>query len=153
MEKEELIQEIIELQRMVDRDRRRHELNTWMRLRLTIAQLKSLFFISNHGSTSLGKLAAALHVTPTNTTGVVNRMLKRGLITRKTSPDDRRVLLLRTTSKGDQLVANLREGRRERMSEIFNRLSYDEAVALHQALKSLVKIINAYESEPINKPD
>ena len=78
MEKLELIREIIELQRKVDRARRQYELDVWMALPLTIAQLKSLFFISNQGSTNLGKLAAALGVTPTNTTGIVDRLVKQG---------------------------------------------------------------------------
>jgi len=153
MTKEELIQEIIELQRKVDRDRRQYELNTWMRLRLTIGQLKSLFFISNQGSTSLGKLAAALGVTPANTTGIVDRLVKRGLITRAGSPDDRRVLLLRTTSRGEELVTNLRARRKEQMVEIFSRLSDDDAAMLRLALKTLVKAIEAHESKPWNKSD
>jgi DNA-binding MarR family transcriptional regulator len=97
MGKRDLTEEMIELQRRVDRDRRQYELDAWMRLNLSIGQLKSLFFISNRGTTSLSKLASALGVTPTNTTGIVDRLLKRGLITRTENPDDRRVLLLRTT--------------------------------------------------------
>ena len=65
---------MIELQRRVDRDRRQYELDAWMHLNLSIGQLKSLFFISNRGTTSLGKLAAALKVTPTNTTGIVEQV-------------------------------------------------------------------------------
>ena len=116
MAKKEIINEMIELQRRVDRDRRQYELNAWMDLNLSIGQLKSLFFISNKGTTSLGKLAAALRVTPTNTTGIVNRLLKRKLITRTGSPDDRRVLFLRTTPLGEELIAGLRQKRKERMA-------------------------------------
>lgn len=139
----ELIAEMIELQRRVDRDRRQYELDAWMHLKLSIGQLKSLFFISNRGATSLGKLAAALEVTPTNTTGIVDRLLKRGLITRTESPDDRRVLVLRTTPHGEELVAELRQKRKERMNEIFNRLSDEEAAVVAQALKFMVKAIEA----------
>ena len=139
----ELIAEMIELQRRVDRDRRQYELDAWMHLKLSIGQLKSLFFISNRGATSLGKLAAALEVTPTNPTGIVDRLLKRGLITRTESPDDRRVLVLRTTPHGEELVAELRQKRKERMNEIFNRLSDEEAAVVAQALKFMVKAIEA----------
>jgi DNA-binding MarR family transcriptional regulator len=120
-----------------------------MHLSLSIGQLKSLFFISNRGATSLGKLAAALAVTPTNTTGIVDRLLKRGLITRTESPDDRRVLVLRTTPQGDKLVAELRQKRKERMGELFNRLTDEEAAVVAQALKFMVKAIEAHHEEPI----
>jgi len=147
MVNKELIGEMIELQRRVDRDRRRYELDAWMRLNLSIGQLKSLFFISNRSATSLGKLAAALGVTPTNTTGIVNRLLKRGLITRTENPDDRRILLLRTTPYGEELLAELRQNRRERMDELFNRLTDEEALNVRQALKSMVKAIETHSEE------
>jgi len=147
MEKLELIREIIELQRKVDRARRQYELDVWMALPLTIAQLKSLFFISNQGSTNLGKLAAALGVTPTNTTGIVDRLVKQGLVSRTENVQDRRMLLLRATGKGEQLVANLRERRRGHMSEVLACMSVDELAALAQGLTSLVKALEAHEGE------
>jgi len=60
MVNKDIIEEMIELQRRVDRDRRQYELDAWMHLNLSIGQLKSLFFISNRGTTSLSKLAVAL---------------------------------------------------------------------------------------------
>jgi len=147
MPNKELVEKMIELQRRVDRDRRQYELDVWMHLNLSIGQLKSLFFISNRGTTSLSKLAAALRVTPTNTTGIVDRLLKRGLITRKESPDDRRVLLLRTTPLGDELITELRQKRKERMAELFNRLSEEEAKYLTEALKIMVRVIDVQREE------
>jgi DNA-binding MarR family transcriptional regulator len=143
MVKKELIDELIELQRRVDRDWRQAELDAWLRLNLGIGQLKSLFFISNRGSTSLGKLATALKVTPTNTTGIVDRLLERKLITRKESPDDRRVLVLRTTPRGEALVNELRQKRRERMTEIFGRLTDEQAAIVAQALKFVVEAMDS----------
>ena len=147
MENKTNIEEMIELQRRVDRDRRQYELDAWMHLNLSIGQLKSLFFISNRGATSLSKLAVALGVTPTNTTGIVDRLLKRGLITRTESPDDRRVLLLRTTPLGDELIAELRQKRKERMAELFNRLTEEEATYVGEALKIMVRVIEAPQEE------
>ena len=147
MENKTNIEEMIELQRRVDRDRRQYELDAWMHLNLSIGQLKSLFFISNRGATSLSKLAVALGVTPTNTTGIVDRLLKRGLITRTESPEDRRVLLLRTTPPGDELIAELRQKRKERMAELFNRLTEEEATYVGEALKIMVRVIEAPQEE------
>jgi DNA-binding MarR family transcriptional regulator len=147
MEKVELIREIIELQRKVDRARRQYGLDVWMSLPLTIAQLKSLFFISNQGSTNLGKLAAALGVTPTNTTGIADRLVKQGLVSRNENMKDRRMLLLQTTSKGEELVSKLRERRKGYLSEILAHLSVGELDTLAQGLASLVKAAEAHEGE------
>jgi len=57
------------------------------------------------------------------------------------------VILLRATSKGDDLVAELREKRRERMTELFSRLTDEEAIIVVQSLNIMVKAI---ESEKPN---
>lgn len=147
MGKEELINEIIELQRRADQARRQYELDVWMGLPLTIAQLKSLFFINDQGSTSLGKLAAALQVTPTNTTGIVDRLVKQGLVSRAENSKDRRVLLLRATEQGEELVSRLREKRKSYMSEILQRMSVTQLKTLADGLESLVNAGEALERE------
>ena len=147
MVKKETVEDLIELQRKIDRDRRQYELDAWMSLNLGIGQLKTLFFISNRGATTTGKLATALKVTPTNVTGIIDRLLEKGLITRIGDPDDRRVLVLRTTPKGDELVAELRQKRRERMTELFKHLSDKEAEIVAQGLKIMVKAIDAKQEE------
>ncbi|MFZ2035615.1 MAG: MarR family transcriptional regulator [Dehalococcoidales bacterium] len=149
MVKKETVEELVELQRRIDRDRRQYELDAWMRLHLGIGQLKTLFFISNRGATTTGKLATALKVTPTNVTGIIDRLLEKNLITRTVDPDDRRVLLLRTTPQGDELVAELRQKRRERMSELFSRLSEEEAAVVAQGLKIMVKAIDTKPDEAV----
>jgi len=153
MEKVDLISEIIELQRKVDRARRQYGLDVWMGLLLTIAQLKSLFFISNHSRTSLGKLAGALGVTPTNTTGIVDRLIKQGLVSRTENAEDRRMLLLQTTSKGEELVSKLRERRKGYLSDILAHLTVDELGIVAQGLASLVKAAEAYEGESKHEHD
>jgi DNA-binding MarR family transcriptional regulator len=145
MKKAELITQIIELQQKVDRVRRQYELDVWMSLPLTIAQLKSLFFIRNKGSTNLGTLAAALGVTPTNTTGIIDRLVKQSLVSRTENPENRRMLLLQATDKGEELVAKLRERRRGYMSEVLQRMSVDELTTLTQGFASLAKAAEAQE--------
>jgi len=147
MEKPELIREIIELQWKVNQARTQYEPDVWIGLNVTIAQLKSLFFISHRGTTNLSKLAAALGVTPTNVTGIVDRLVKKGLVTRTESDQDRRILLLRATEAGEKLVARLMERRRDYMSEVLTRMNEDELTTLAQGLTSLVKAAQAYEEK------
>jgi DNA-binding MarR family transcriptional regulator len=147
VKKERLIRDIIELQRKVDRTRRQYELDVWMALTLTRAQLKSLFFISNQGSTNSKELSAALKVTPTNTTGIVDRLVKQGLVSRTEDTRDRRMLSLRATDEGEELLAKLRERRRGYMSEVLAYMSVDELATLVQGLASLAKAAQDYEGE------
>jgi DNA-binding MarR family transcriptional regulator len=148
MDKTTLIKEIIELQRKVDRYRRGTTLDAWMNLPpITVPQIKSLFFISNQGSTSLGKLASALGVTPANVTGIVDRLVEHKLITRVENTQDRRMLIVRTTEKGEELVANLRERKKSYLSKALSDLNSDELTNLSQGLASLVKAFESQQGE------
>jgi DNA-binding MarR family transcriptional regulator len=153
MEKQELIAEIIKLQRKVDRARRQYELGVWMDLPLTMAQLKSLFFISNQGSTHPGKLAAALGVTPTNVTGIIDRLIKQGLVSRTEDAQDRRVMLLQATGRGEELVTKLRERRRTYLSDLLGRLDADELAILARGLNPLARAAERREGETGNEHD
>ena len=147
MEKIELIRGINELQRKVDRARRGYQLDIWMSLPLTIGQLKCLFFISNLGSTNSKALADALDVTPTNVTGIVDRLVKQGLVSRKEDPQDRRVLVLKATKKGKELVFSLRERRTSGFSRVLTNMNKDELTTLYKGLTLLVGAIEGYEHE------
>jgi DNA-binding MarR family transcriptional regulator len=149
MEKQDLITEIIKLQRKVDRARRQYEVDVWMDLQLTMAQLKSLFFIINQGSTNPGKLAAALGVTPTNVTGIIDRLEKQGLVSRTGDAQDRRVMLLRATSRGEDLVTKLRERRQSYLAGVLAKLSPDELATLARGLDALARATEAREGEII----
>jgi DNA-binding MarR family transcriptional regulator len=147
MEKTELITRIIELQRKVDQGRRQYEPDVWIGLNVTVPQLKSLFFISHEGTTNLSKLASRLGTTPTNVTGIVDRLLKKGLLTRTESGQDRRILLLKLTEDGEKLVAKLRERRRGYMSEVLDHMSQDELAVLVQGLTFMAKAAENQERE------
>ncbi len=145
MDKSELTKEIIELQRLVFRSSRQYGRDVWLELNLTISQLKSLFFIANQGTTNFSRLAAALGVTPPNVTGIVDRLVDQGLVSRRENPEDRRMLMLRVTKKGETLISELRERTVSHMSEALAHLSLGELNTIAQGLRLLSKAVEAHE--------
>jgi DNA-binding MarR family transcriptional regulator len=146
-EKAELVKQIIGLQREVRRALRQYVPNAWMNLNLTIAQLKSLFLIAREGSTNTKTLAEELGVTPSNVTGIIDRLVKQGLVSRRENPEDRRMLRLRVTDKGEDILTSLREETISSMSEVLARMSIEELSSLARGLSSLVKAAEAHERE------
>jgi DNA-binding MarR family transcriptional regulator len=137
MDRAELTKEIIELQRQINRDIRQHTLEAWMGLNITAPQLKTMFFIANQGSTNFTKLALALGVTPPNVTGIVDRLVEHGLVSRQENPEDRRMLMLHLTEKGKSIIADLRERRASRMSKILSNLSLEELATVAKGFNLL----------------
>jgi DNA-binding MarR family transcriptional regulator len=126
MEKGELIKGIIENQRIINRFMRQEDPDVWMELNLTVAQVKSLFFISNHNEVNFRILAKALKVTPSNVTGIIDRLSEQGLVTREDNPQDRRMLMLKLTVKGNKLISNLREKRVNLMTTLLTQMNDKE---------------------------
>ncbi len=137
MDRAKLVQEIIQLQQQLGYALRQYAPEAWMDLSLTIGQLKSLIFIDSEGSTHLRKLATALRVTPPNMTAIVDRLVGQGLVSRQHNPEDRRMLILKTTDEGKALLAKLRERRISLMSGILTQLSLEELSALAQGFTAL----------------
>ena len=134
-----MVDEIIELQHQMLRAMGKNEPMAWMELHLTIAQLKCLHFIYFGGTTNLIGLAKALHVTPPNVTGIVNRLVMQELVRREENPEDRRTYILSVTDKGAALVEGLRESGTKRIVGILNQLSTKELTALQTGFKALAR--------------
>ena len=70
---------------------------------LGITEMRALSILAGEGPQSAGALVAALHVTSGAVTGVVDRLIARGLARRQPDPDDRRRIIV--TADLDALAA------------------------------------------------
>jgi DNA-binding MarR family transcriptional regulator len=143
--KEELIAQITEAQRRMNRVIRERTLDSWVKLNLTIPQLKSLFYISRHGRVNLSGLASGIRVTPANVTGIVDRLVEQGLLTRTPDPDDRRVSWLSVTDKGKTLINDLREGRVQEMRRILDKLTEEELAIVARSFELVARAAEVSE--------
>jgi len=141
MDRAKLIKEIIEVQEQLGRTMARHTPDAWMDLGLTIGQLRTLFFIDFDGSTNTERLANSLGVTRSNVSATVDHLIKQELVSRERHPQDHRIVLLKTTNKGEALVAKLRHSQMTRMSGILAQLSLKELSAMAKHLTILAKAV------------
>jgi MarR family transcriptional regulator, organic hydroperoxide resistance regulator len=147
-DKTRLINKVVELQVSLGRYLHDEDPDPWLSLNLTIAQLKSLFFINFEGTTSSKQLATALGVTPPNVTGIIDRMVEHGLVSREYNQQNRRMQLLKLTVKGDDLITELKVRKTAYLSSLLEALSPDDLTALIQGMTSLV---SAAEKSPQNQ--
>jgi len=152
MEKPDYIKRIFELVQALGRAHpaaTEHPPILWAVLNLTMAQLRTLFLIVRREKATSRELATALGVTPANITGIVNRLVRQDLVTRKRNPRDRRVLLLRATEKGRGLVAEMQTSMQERMMNqlpgVFEMMRLEDLSALVQGLSGFVAAVEAGE--------
>lgn len=96
---------------------------------LTLQQLRAFAFIVAHGQAPINRVADALCVRPNVATGIVQRLVERGLIERREEPSDRRMRILTVTERGTELLNELSGMVVAHSRQFLDRLSDEQ---LHQ---------------------
>ena len=81
-----------------------------------------LTLLRHHDAMPMGKLADILDASMSSATGIIDRMEERGLVERVRVPDDRRIVLVRPTQAGLDLVDEVELVKSEVMEDAIARL-------------------------------
>ena len=105
---------------------------------LTFAAYEALRLLafSRRGALPMGKMGERLMVHPASVTNAISRLEHRGLVERRLSPDDRRVVLATITPDGQALVREATEALNQ-ASFSLPSLSQDQAAEITSALRDL----------------
>lgn len=79
---------------------------------------------------TMGELSKRLMVTNGNVTGIVDRLLRDGLVTRAPASNDRRMQFVRIAPEGQSVVQAVNKAQRRWLAEMTDGLSHDEVVQL-----------------------
>lgn len=101
-------------------------------------------------SSRMGPLAAAAFQSAASMTGIVDRLLERGLVQRGQDPQDRRSVVVVLTNEGEQLLGRIREERRRDMMHLLRRLPAEDQAQLSVILERLLEGIEV-ENSPQGK--
>jgi MarR family 2-MHQ and catechol resistance regulon transcriptional repressor len=112
-------------------------------LELTLPQVQVLRILHQQGVVPTGKLAQCLKISAPATTQLTDRLIRKGLIVRKASEDDRRAVLVELSGAGKCLIDKFRERRNAIFAKALAHLSEDEK---EQVVSSLQKVIAALAS-------
>lgn len=108
---------------------------------LTGPRLSALSVIVFAGPVTLGDLASAEQVKPPTMTRLVRALEAEGLVRRENDPSDGRIVRLRATTKGQNLLAAGRTRRVHKLAEPIAALSDDERKTLQSAAEILTRVI------------
>ncbi|MCS7003375.1 MAG: MarR family transcriptional regulator, partial [Dehalococcoidia bacterium] len=107
-------------------------------LGLTPVQVQTLLFCAHTRPelASVGHLARSLATTHATAVGVVDGLVRRGLLERRVKPEDRRVTLLSLTPEGVSVCDQL-DRWNAALEDAIDRLTLDEQVSLERGLRVL----------------
>lgn len=104
---------------------------------VTLTQYRTLIVLASRGPQNLAGLADAVGVTPATATRMCDRLVRKGLIRRRTERDDRRQLRVALTVKGRSLVDAVTVRRRQEIGRIMSEIPVEQQAVLVQALGRL----------------
>lgn len=107
---------------------------------LTLNQLSAMGTLSGQGQLTLGDLAAAEKVQPPSMTRIVSALEEQGLVSREGDKGDKRLVLVRLTEAGSELLAANRRRRDAWLNKQLRTLSAEEREALRKAAPVLEKL-------------
>ena len=106
---------------------------------VTLPQYRALIVLASKGPQRVVSLAEALGVTPPTATRMCDRLVRKGLVRRRTPRDDRREVRLSLTAAGRELVTAVTERRRAEIAEILSGISPDDQVAMVELFGRLAR--------------
>lgn len=114
-----------------------------MRLGISMTHFFVLTLLRHHDAMPMGRLAEIMDASMSSATGIIDRMEERGLVERVRVPDDRRVVLVRPTPKGLDLVDEVELTKSAVMGAALSRLSPSQLKRIAAAIGDLHSAILA----------
>lgn len=108
-------------------------------LDLTASEINALANLADGRGRTVSELGAAVGTRPTTLTGVLDRLERRGHITRGARPGDRRAVLIELTSSGQLAATTIRRAIAEVERRALDRLPADAIAHLRAALQALTE--------------
>ena len=110
---------------------------------LTLQQLRCLTFLVVEGPTTPQHLSELVGVSPATTTGLVDRLVRAGMVDRVPDSRDGRGKVLSPTRDGVVVVRRLMASDVETDATILQALHPDELAALHQGLAGILRVLRS----------
>ena len=116
-----------------------HAAESIERTELGDSDFRVLEALLHKGPLPVNTLGPKVWLTPGSISVAVDRLVKRGLVSRKDHPGDRRVRQVELTAKGRALIIRGFHEHAAAMEEVFSVLSKNERLTLLRLLKKLGK--------------
>jgi DNA-binding MarR family transcriptional regulator len=104
---------------------------------VTVAQAYTLLTLPQAGQITMNELSAKMGLASSTMTRMIDQLVTKGLVQRQHDEEDRRVVWVKLTAKGQRVQHTLDRAQRELFEGSLNQISEEERARILHALKSL----------------
>jgi DNA-binding MarR family transcriptional regulator len=112
-------------------------LKHWQQGALSMVHLNVTMLLNSHGPLPMSRLADLLDVSVASATGIIDRMEKRGVVERRHSETDRRIVEVHLTASGSTIFSAMDAERRARLERLVGLIRDEDLAALLTGLRAL----------------
>lgn len=94
--------------------------------KITMPQCFLMMFLKRQSESKMTDIARFLNVTTAAATGVVDRLVRGGYVTRVFDPQDRRIIKVKLSARGGDVVEKIIRQRRQMIMDIFGKVSQED---------------------------
>ncbi len=147
---DDMVERIIDEAEPLFNAQRRIIAKVWQDRSISKLNLHVLMLLEVNGPQPMSGLAALADVALPNLTGIIDRMEEHELVKRVRDKEDRRVVVVHATSRGQACLAELELVRREELRRILGKLQPEEQRLCLRAMRLISRA--AIEPEPVPSP-
>ncbi|MBU4376265.1 MAG: MarR family transcriptional regulator [Candidatus Omnitrophica bacterium] len=122
----EFADRINEIMPLIMRNFLRQQTKEFYKTKITIPQFGILDYLSREGELKMTDISKMLNVTTAAVTGIVDKLVRYGYVMRKPDTEDRRIIKVKITAKGNDIVRKMIEHRRQMIINMFDKISEKE---------------------------
>jgi MarR family transcriptional regulator, organic hydroperoxide resistance regulator len=108
---------------------------------MTGAQKRILYFLDLKGSCNMSRIAKLVGCTVPAATGVVDKLVRAGLVRREQDDNDRRVIRIALTTDGRKSLAQLKRIHEQRLQQVLEHLSTEKRTELIDSFNRIHEIL------------
>jgi len=112
---------------------------------ITPSLMEALHYIYLRGPSPVGRIASGLEISLSAASQLVDRLVKKGLVTRAQDESDRRLTVNALTQSGCEVVKSMRERRSAWFNSIASGMPEDKRRAFLEGLESFLQVFLADE--------
>ena len=115
-------------------------------LQLTVLQFQALIFIKKNKDVLMGDIAGHFKISLPTATVLSDKLVNSGLVKRERSENDRRIVNVSLTQKGEKMLKTAMKQRHQKVNKMLSLLSMEDRKQILNILKNLISNIQkSYE--------
>ncbi|MGZ7043937.1 MAG: MarR family winged helix-turn-helix transcriptional regulator [Methanobacterium sp.] len=102
--------------------------------------------LKKRGELPMSKIGNRVHISKSNMTSLIDKLVEDGLVERIPDKNDRRVINIKITDKGNDLLKNLRKHSNNEIKKNLSALSDEDMEKLYDSVENIKDILKKLEN-------